>query len=84
MSWGVTKYIACRNTEVKSHSATSKSVHSHRSKHKLNWNPAKAAFIGDDEANAMCSRKARKTEYDINLVMKKARLAWRINAQAGC
>jgi predicted dehydrogenase len=44
-------------------------------KRKLTWNPAKEAFIGDDEANALRSRKARKAEYDINIVMKKAGLA---------
>jgi predicted dehydrogenase len=44
-------------------------------KRKLTWDPAKEMFIGDDEANAMRSRKARKPEYDINLVMKKAGLA---------
>jgi myo-inositol 2-dehydrogenase/D-chiro-inositol 1-dehydrogenase len=44
-------------------------------KRKLTWDPAKEAFVGDDEANAMRSRKARKPEYDINLVMKKAGLA---------
>jgi predicted dehydrogenase len=44
-------------------------------KRKLTWNPAKEMFDGDDEANAMRSRKARKPEYDINLVMKKAGLA---------
>jgi myo-inositol 2-dehydrogenase/D-chiro-inositol 1-dehydrogenase len=44
-------------------------------KRKLTWDPAKEMFVGDDEANAMRSRKARKPEYDINLVMKKAGLA---------
>jgi predicted dehydrogenase len=44
-------------------------------KRKLTWNPAKEAFVGDDEANALRSRKARKAEYDINVVMKKAGLA---------
>jgi myo-inositol 2-dehydrogenase/D-chiro-inositol 1-dehydrogenase len=44
-------------------------------KRKLTWNPAKESFVGDDEANAMCSRKARKAEYDINTAMKKAGLA---------
>jgi len=43
-------------------------------KRKLNWDPDKEMFIGDKEAQAMCSRKARKTEYDINLIMKKAGL----------
>jgi hypothetical protein len=32
-------------------------------------------FTGDKEANAMLSRKARKPEYDIALIMKKAGLA---------
>jgi len=43
-------------------------------KRKLNWDPAKEMFINDPEAQAMCSRKARKAEYDINLIMKKAGL----------
>ena len=42
---------------------------------KLTWDAAKEAFVGDAEANALCSRKARKAEYDINLIMKKAGLA---------
>jgi hypothetical protein len=44
-------------------------------KRKLTWNPAKEAFVGDDEANAMRERKSRKAEFDINTVMKKAGLA---------
>jgi myo-inositol 2-dehydrogenase/D-chiro-inositol 1-dehydrogenase len=44
-------------------------------KRKLTWDPAKEMFVGDDEANAMRSRKARKPEYDINVVMKKTGLA---------
>jgi len=44
-------------------------------KRKLTWSAAKESFVGDDEANAMLSRKARKPEYDLNLIMKKAGLA---------
>jgi myo-inositol 2-dehydrogenase/D-chiro-inositol 1-dehydrogenase len=43
-------------------------------KRKLEWDPIKEKFINDVEANAMCSRKARKPEYDLNLIMKKAGL----------
>jgi predicted dehydrogenase len=43
-------------------------------KRKLNWDPETEMFIGDAEANAMRSRKARKQEYDLNLIMKKAGL----------
>jgi hypothetical protein len=32
-------------------------------------------FVGDKEANAMITRKARKSEYDLALIMKKAGLA---------
>lgn len=39
---------------------------------KLTWDAAKEAFINDDEANALRSRKARTDEFDIQLVMKKA------------
>jgi len=42
---------------------------------KLNWDAKKEKFIGDKEANAMLSRKARKPEYDIALIMKKAGLS---------
>ncbi len=42
---------------------------------KLTWDVAKEAFTGDAEANALRGRKARKPEFDINLMMKKAGLA---------
>jgi predicted dehydrogenase len=42
---------------------------------KLTWDSAKEQFINDKEANAMLSRKARKPEYDIANIMKKAGLA---------
>jgi hypothetical protein len=42
---------------------------------KLNWDVKAERFVGDDAANAMLGRKARKAEYDIQLVMKKAGLA---------
>ncbi len=38
---------------------------------KLTWDVKKEKFIGDKEANAMMTRKARKPEYDIALIMKK-------------
>lgn len=41
---------------------------------KLTWDPAKEQFVNDAEANAMLSRKSRKTEYDIKNLMKKAGL----------
>jgi predicted dehydrogenase len=42
---------------------------------KLTWDAKKEEFVGDKEANAMLSRKARKAEYDIALIMKKAGLS---------
>ena len=39
---------------------------------KLNWDSKLEAFVNDDEANAMRSRKARSAEYDIHEIMKKA------------
>jgi myo-inositol 2-dehydrogenase / D-chiro-inositol 1-dehydrogenase len=41
----------------------------------LKWDAKKEMFKGDKEANAMLSRKARKPEYDVALIMKKAGLA---------
>jgi predicted dehydrogenase len=41
----------------------------------LKWDAKKEMFKNDKEANAMISRKARKSEYDIALIMKKAGLA---------
>jgi len=41
----------------------------------LNWDAKKEKFKGDKEANAMLSRKSRKPEFDIALLMKKAGLA---------
>ncbi|MCX6327377.1 MAG: Gfo/Idh/MocA family oxidoreductase [Bacteroidia bacterium] len=41
---------------------------------KLTWDAKKEKFVGDKEANAMLSRKARKPEYDLTLLMKKAGL----------
>jgi predicted dehydrogenase len=42
---------------------------------KLTWDAKKEMFAGDKEANAMITRKARKSEYDLALIMKKAGLA---------
>ncbi|HEY4953017.1 MAG TPA: gfo/Idh/MocA family oxidoreductase, partial [Verrucomicrobiae bacterium] len=44
-------------------------------KRKLNWDAKTEMFIGDEEANARRERKARKAEYDIQVVMKNAGLA---------
>jgi hypothetical protein len=44
-------------------------------KRKLTWDATTEMFVGDDQANAMRERKARKPEYDINVVMNKAGLA---------
>jgi predicted dehydrogenase len=42
---------------------------------KLVWDPVKETFPGDAEANALCSRKARKAEFDYRENLKKAGLA---------
>ena len=42
---------------------------------KLTWDATKESFVGDEQANAMRGRKARSSEYDINVVMKNAGLA---------
>jgi len=42
---------------------------------KLNWDAATERFTGDDAANALRSRKARKSEYDFELVLQKAGIA---------
>jgi hypothetical protein len=44
-------------------------------KRKLTWNAAAERFVGDDAANALRERPARKPEYDFNLLLKKAGLA---------
>ena len=44
-------------------------------KRKLTWDAATEMFVGDDAANALRSRKARKPEYDYNVAMKKAGVA---------
>ena len=42
---------------------------------KLTWDAATETFTGDDAANALRSRQARKPEYDFELVLKKAGIA---------
>jgi len=42
---------------------------------KLDWNPETERFVGDEAANAYLSRRARKPEYDIALLLAKAGLA---------
>ena len=44
-------------------------------KRKLTWDAAKEMFVGDDAANALRGRKARKPEYDYELAMKRAGIA---------
>jgi predicted dehydrogenase len=44
-------------------------------KRKLNWDAATEMFVGDDEANALRGRKARKPEYDFELTLKRAGIA---------
>jgi hypothetical protein len=41
---------------------------------KLTWDPLAERFTGDDQANALCSRKPRHADYDIAAIMKKAGL----------
>ena len=41
-------------------------------KRKLTWDAMTEKFVGDDEANALRGRKARKPEYDFELVLKAA------------
>ena len=36
----------------------------------LVWDVAKEAFVNDEEANALRSRKPRKAEYDIDALVK--------------
>jgi len=43
-------------------------------KRKLFWDAVAEKFTNDKEANAMLVRKARKPEYDITSIMKKAGL----------
>ena len=44
-------------------------------KRKLTWDVATERFVGDDAANALRSRKARKPEYDYEPAMKRAGIA---------
>ncbi len=44
-------------------------------KRKLTWDVAAEMFVGDEAANALRSRTARKPEYDYAVAMKKAGLA---------
>ena len=41
-------------------------------KRKLTWDAATEMFVGDDAANALRGRKARKPEYDCELAMQRA------------
>jgi predicted dehydrogenase len=44
-------------------------------KRKLTWDAATEMFVGDDAANALRGRQARKPEYDFELVLKRAGIA---------
>jgi len=44
-------------------------------KRQLAWDPASEMFVGDDAANALRGRPARKPEFDFHLALKKAGLA---------
>ncbi len=44
-------------------------------KRKLRWDAATEMFLGDDAANAMRSRKARKPEFDFAVALKEAGIA---------
>jgi hypothetical protein len=44
-------------------------------KQKLTWNAAAEMFVGNDAANQLRGRQARKPEYDFELVLKKAGIA---------
>ncbi len=39
---------------------------------KVTWDVATESFPGDAEANALCSRKPRSAEYDLDAILKKA------------
>jgi predicted dehydrogenase len=41
-------------------------------KRQLTWDAAAEAFVGDDAANALRGRHARKPEYDVNVLMQRA------------
>ena len=45
-------------------------------KRKLTWDAATEMFPGDDAANALRGRKARKPEYDYAVAMQRAGIAW--------
>ena len=42
---------------------------------KLTWDAVTESFPGDEAANALRSRKARKAEYDFNAVLQRAGIA---------
>ena len=44
-------------------------------KRKLTWDAATEMFIGDEAANALRRRPARKPEYDFELALKRAGIA---------
>ena len=44
-------------------------------KRKLTWDAATESFVGDDAANALRGRKARKPEFDFELALRRASIA---------
>jgi hypothetical protein len=44
-------------------------------KRKLTWDTSTESFVGDDKANALRQRPARKPEYDFETALKKAGIA---------
>ncbi len=44
-------------------------------KRKLTWDAATEMFVGDDAANALRGRKARKPEYDFEIALQRAGIA---------
>lgn len=44
---------------------------------KLTWDASKEQFVDDAEANALCARRPRSARYDVNRIMKAAKLPTR-------